>query len=135
LDRLTDGAASLAPLRNAAREGVPTFASLKNGFEPVVLRALAATGADAKGIVGRMQSLVSVRPATPQSGSRPQDIISRADAKLENDDLGGAVAELEALEGESAEAFADWMAQAQQRLAATDAIEELNAALLDQYQN
>lgn len=134
IERLAPEAGSLSGLRASASDGAPTLASLKSQFAPAVRDALAASdGGQAKGLLGRIQKLVSVRPATPQPGDRPAAVVSRAEADLEQDDLAGTVEELSNLTGGAQDAFADWMALAQKRLAATTAIEELNAALLSDY--
>jgi len=134
IERLAPEAGTLTALRASANQGTPTLASLKIQFAPAVRNALAATdGKKASGILGRFQKLISVRPATPQQGDRPAAVISRAEAKLEKDELSAAVQELSALSGGAAEAFSDWMSQAQQRIDASSAIEALNDALLSDY--
>ena len=133
LERLTPNASILDNLRANASTGAPTLAALKAQFEPAVRDALAASDSgQAKGFFGRIQKLVSVRPATPQAGERPAQVISRAEYHLEKDDIASTVNELDALTGGAAEAFAEWRANAQKRLDATTAIEELNSALLSE---
>jgi|GEM_PF-2905823 len=134
LERLTPDAAMLNGLRTSSSTGAPTLASLKAQFKPAIRQALAASDENrASGLLGRIQNLISVRPAAPQAGDRPEQIISRAEHHLEKDDLGNTVRELNALTGNSAEAFSDWRTNAQKRLDASNAIEELNSALLSEY--
>ena len=134
IERLAPEASILDGLRASANDGTPTLAALKTQFAPAVRSALAASDdGEATGIMGRIQKLISVRPATPQPGDRPAAVISRAEAELEEDDLAGTVEELSGLSGGPEAAFADWMALAQKRLAASSAIETLNAALLNEY--
>ncbi|MEL7487879.1 MAG: mitofilin family membrane protein, partial [Pseudomonadota bacterium] len=136
LTRLAPEAEGVEALRASASEGAPTLASLKAQFTPAVRNALAVSSGDGdNGLVSRVQKLVSVRPATPQPGEEPSAVISRAEANLDQDDLGGAVEELLALSDGAADAFSGWLEAAQRRLTAAEAIETLNAALLDEYEN
>lgn len=134
LEKMVPDGANLGALYTSAGTGVPTLAALKASFSPAVRKALAAADGDTpKGIMGRISKLVSVRPATPQPGERPANVISRAEYRLSQDDLAGAVEELSILEGAASEAFTDWNSEAQRRLNAMSAIDDLNNALLNQY--
>ena len=135
LTRLAPEVQGVESLRASAREGAPTLAALKADFASAVREALAASGHEGgNGLVGRVQKLISVRPATPQPGDRPAAVISRAEAALEADNLLSTVEELAALSDGPADAFADWMEAARRRLNAAAAIETLNEALLREYE-
>lgn len=133
----------LAPLADHAAAGVPTLAQLQLAFPPVAAEvARAALAADAAAELGagaaeepgwahRLvdQLGISVRPVGPDvAGEDPPARAARAEAKLAAGDLAGAVAELEGLSGPAAEAAADWLAAARARLAADEALAELQAA-------
>jgi uroporphyrinogen-III synthase len=53
--------------------------------------------------------------------------VARAEAKLAQGDLAGAVAELEQLQGAPAGAAAEWLEMARMRLAAEEAVTSLQA--------
>ena len=79
----------------------------------------------------RLRSLVTVRPVGGDvAGDSPEAHLARAEARLDEGDLAGAVSELEALEGPAAEAAAPWLAGARARVAADQAIEALRERAL-----
>lgn len=75
---------------------------------------------------GNVSSLVSVRPVGAEvEGEGAEARVARAEARLEQGDLAAAVEELEGLEGAAAEAAAPWLEQARARLAAEQAVVQL----------
>jgi hypothetical protein len=135
VERLTSPqAVELTALRAHAAEGVPSVSLLEASFPQAAREALAASAREkARGpvgaIVARLSSLVSVRPAAPQSGNGTAAVISRAEARLGSDDLQRAVEELDGLTGEAREAFVPWITIARARLNASQEAALLERAL------
>jgi len=121
-------------LSNAADAGAPTIAALKERFPEAIRSTMAGAQKSAKGPIGHimrnLQALVSVRPATPQEGESVTAIISRAEGKLERDDLGGAISELEALGGASSDEMSAWIEDASKRHQASTLLADINDGLL-----
>jgi hypothetical protein len=134
-----DGAikSAASELQASASSGVPTMAALRQSFEPVareVVRAARAPEGDSliDQAAGSLMRLVTVRPAGSQAEGDGVDArVARAEASLNEGDLAAAVAELDQLEGEPAQAAADWLAQARARLAAEQAVTQLRAQATD----
>lgn len=128
--------ALLARLEEHADEGIPSLAELRLRFADTALAAAQAAQSEVGGdwmdrAWARLRSLVTVRPVGGDvAGDSAEARIARAEARLGEGDLAGAIAELEALEGAAAEAAAPWLAGARARLAADQAIERLRARAL-----
>jgi hypothetical protein len=76
--------------------------------------------------------LVTIRPVGADAeGDHAAARVARAEARLADGDLAGAVAELERLEGAPAAAAAPWLEQARTRLAAENALHSLRAHTTD----
>lgn len=130
-----EGAEGLAILKAHAPTGVPTETALKAMFADHARAAIAAERREkASGVIGaaaaRIASLISVRPADPQEGSSASAVISRAEARTNAGDIAGAAAEIAALQGGAAEAFAPWTTAAKARLEASAAAAGLGDLLL-----
>jgi uroporphyrinogen-III synthase len=133
-----DLAKQIAPQLDAiapgAAKGIPTLAELKQSFPATaraVLQAGTPQGSFGEQLLGRVERLVTVRPVGPDvQGGDPPARIARAEAKLDADDLAGAVDELGGLEGDAGKAAADWLAAARARLAADQTVATLKAAAL-----
>ena len=132
-------AASLAPsldaLAPSAEHGIATLAELKERFPAMATAVVARTnGSPDQGslgarLLGRVEGLVTVRPVGGEvAGDDPPARLARAEAKLDRGDLAGAVAEVGAITGAAAAPAADWLAAARARLAAQQAIQQLQAA-------
>lgn len=122
-------AAAAETLRAAAAAGVPTLAELRRTF-PGGAIARAAADADDRGLLeeaaDNVLGLVTVRRrGAPANGV--EGAVARAEARLADGDLAGAVAEVEGLNGEPAQAAADWLERARGRLAAEAAAADLQA--------
>ena len=138
LARLAPEAPVVSTLRPFANEGVPTIATLRSDFAAARRRAMAEYREEtAEGPFGKLaanfRNLVSVRPASPQDGEDPVAVVSRAEAYLDENEISDAVAELETLQGAAASGFSDWIAIAEKTATAHQAIDEMNAALLNQF--
>lgn len=121
-----DAASALQPF---AATGVATRAELLSDFRryaPVMQTELGKTDGDVLDtLLDGARSLVSVR----RKGDAPDDPpVSRAEAALERGDLTGAVAALTPIRDASATVDA-WLAGAEARLAAEDALQTLRRAV------
>jgi uroporphyrinogen-III synthase len=127
----------LAPMADA---GVPTLSQLAAAFPATeIARAgeaeLAGEITDDnwlkrfwRGLGHSISEVITVRPTGPDvEGDDTLARLARAEAKLGEGDLGAAVAEVKALAGLAAETAAEWLAQAEARLA----IEQAAAQLAD----
>jgi hypothetical protein len=75
----------------------------------------------------RIESVVSIRRVGDSvPGDAADAVVARAEAKLDADDLKGAVAGLAALNGLPAEVAAPWIHDAEQRIAADAADADLS---------
>ncbi|HMA14159.1 MAG TPA: mitofilin family membrane protein, partial [Kiloniellaceae bacterium] len=136
LGDLADGDAELAPivepLERRASAGLPTLQDLQARF-PEVARRIAAIEASQEsdgwgaGVLRRLAEAVNLRPVGLVEGSAPTAVAARAEVKLNQGDLAGALAELDALDGAAAEAAAGWRADAEARVAAEQALNRLGA--------
>jgi hypothetical protein len=80
-------------------------------------------------ITAFLRAQTGARSLTPREGNDPDAILSRAEAALREGDLVATLAELDALPAEGAARLAEWRAQAEARLAASQAVAELVASL------
>ena len=126
--RMAPESPALQPLAARADAGLPTMAVLAKNFAGPRNDALdIARRAAAKGPLARLgasvAALVDLRPARPIDGADAAAVLSRAEARLEADDLAGAVAEIGALQGAEAAPLAPWVAEARARLDAEAALQ------------
>lgn len=78
--------------------------------------------------VQRLASVITIRRTEGEvAGDSTAATVARAEAALDKGDLAAAVQELSALQGPAAAAAAEWLAQAQARLAAEAALSDLTA--------
>lgn len=117
-------------------EGVPTLAALEAAFPEAARAALQASlrvSSEGDGALSRfgafLQAQTGARSLTPQEGSGPDAVLSRAEAQLKAGDLPAALAEVQGLPAEGQAAMADWQALAQRRIAAIDAVAAVAAAV------
>lgn len=129
---------ALAPLETLASGGVPTLSELQRSF-PATARAVVAAGYEdgdegmLGGVLRRFSEVVTVRPSCGEAtGDGPADIATRAECKLDDGDLDGALTELATLSGGAKDAAAGWVAKAERRRAADAAIAALNGLLAGQ---
>lgn len=129
-DPLTE---ALAPLAAHADSGVPTRDELRARFEPMARRVVAASYDESWSgrLMSRISEAVSVRPVGDVEGESARARIARADADLGREDLAGAVAELQGLEGEAGAAAQPWLGDAEARLDAEQALAELTRRTLE----
>ena len=122
-----DLAGVLGPIEAQADGGVPTLGRLRRSFAEMARSVVTASAGDqsdgwASGVLRRLTDVITVRPLGDVEGDEPGAVVARAEARLQADDLAGAVAELAGLSGAAAEAAASWRAEAGTRLAAEAAL-------------
>ena len=124
--------AAIEPLTRFADSGVPTLSGLQRGF-PAMARAVVAAGRGGDsdglfaGVVRSLSSIVTVRPLGEVEGGGAGPTVARAEARLRDGDLAGALAALGDLTGRAADAAAAWRGRAEARLAADRAVAALAA--------
>ncbi len=128
-----------AVLEANADSGVVTMTALQDGFPDTARAALAAArGANVdapsdESLGGKLgdffKSHLGARSVEPKAGTDTDAILSRAEAALRAGNLADCFAELDGLADAPAQALADWRAQADTRLAATRAAEDLAQSL------
>jgi hypothetical protein len=131
-------AEAIAPLERRASAGLPSLRELQASF-PDVARRIAAieVGEEGEGwsagVLRRVAEAVNLRPVGMVEGDAPTAVAARAEVKLNDGDLAGALAELDSLQGAAAEAAAAWRADAEARLAATRALGTLGALVSQRF--
>jgi hypothetical protein len=129
------GLTTPAPLPDLAETGVPTIASLTIAFGDPARAALDAsrradTGQSVTERLGSfLQTQTGARSLTPQEGDDPDAVLSRIEAALRAADLPAALTLIAALPAPAQAEMADWVGQAQSRVAALEAVEMLSRAL------
>ncbi len=128
----------IAPLERRASAGLPSLRDLQGAF-PEVARRLAAIelGEEGEGwsagVLRRLSEAVNLRPVGMVEGDQPTAVAARAEVKLNDGDLPGALAELDGLEGAAAEAAAAWRHDAEARVAADQAVSRLGALVSERF--
>ena len=122
----------LEPLAAHAVSGVPTRDELAMRFEPMAKDAVAASYDDSWSgrLMSRVSGAVSVRPVGEVEGDSPRARIARADARLANEDLSGAIQALSGMEGAAAAVAEPWLTDANARLTGEQALGELTRRTL-----
>lgn len=143
LDTGADPAPALARLQALGQEiapalqaPVPTLAALVTQFpeaaRPALAESLAATATQGTAMdraLAFLQAQTGARALTPQAGSGPDAVLSRAEAATRQGDLAQALSEIAALPAEGQAAMAKWKAGAEARLAADAALADLAAVI------
>ena len=135
LDALQDASDVQVPevLTAAAPEGVATLGALQSRFPNVARDALSAARAQrtgsGSGLGAFLERQLGARSVTPQQGDDPDAVLSRAEAAVRRGQLDEALSEIETLPDAARAAMGDWIAQAETRLEAVRAAQELMAAL------
>lgn len=132
--------AILDRLAGRAAAGIPTRDALVRSFPDAVRTAVAAASDETAGswtdrTLQRVRNTVSIRRiGVDVAGDAPDAHIARAEAKALAGDLAGAVAELNGLAEPAASAVASWRGDAQARLAADEAVGQLEASAIARLQ-
>ena len=130
---LGERAASLSALEKAANTGVPTTAQLARRFAELA-SVLAHVPDVHSGYLSRLVTsatrLVEVRPVGEAKGESTGAVVARIEARLQQNDLAGAVEEAGHLPLSAKTIAADWIAAVTQKRDADRAIKDLIAASL-----
>ncbi|MCW1918969.1 hypothetical protein NX862_09390 [Rhodobacter sp. KR11] len=120
-----------AVIAEHAATGLPSLPSLQAAFPDAARAALEASLKADMGatwsdrVKNFLRATTGARALTPQEGTDPDAVLSRAEAALARGDLTAALAEVSALPEAGQAAMADWRAQAQLRLDAEAALAAL----------
>ncbi|MEL6169535.1 MAG: hypothetical protein AAFR35_12655 [Pseudomonadota bacterium] len=129
--------AAPAVLGDLAEAGIPSAALLEDTFPAAARAALdAAIRSDMGGSTGdRLTAFFRVqtgaRSLTPRDGDDPDAVLSRAEAAVRDADLATALTEIETLPDAGRAALSEWVAQAEARIAALDALAVLDDTATD----
>lgn len=121
-------------LADIAETGVATAANLQDRFPDAARAALSAARANAPaeaqgGFGSFLKNQLGARSVTPREGSDPDAVLSRAEAAVRDGRLADALTEVAALPEAAKAPLADWIADAQTRQAAQDAVDTLTQRL------
>lgn len=123
-----------APIAQHAATGVPTLAVLTETFPDAARAALAKTrdvsGSDGWGarLADFLKAQTGARPLTPQAGTDPEAILSRAEAALRDGRVADALTEIAGLPADVGAALAEWSAGAKARAEVEAALAALRAS-------
>ena len=116
-------------LRSLAQEGVQTYQELREGFAEAARSALNAARDELNesegftGIGNYLRKQFQARSVTPKTGDDADSVLSRAEQALRENDLNGALNELDALPDAARDQMQPWIDQARER---QDALEQLD---------
>ena len=136
LERLLPDA-DLGGLRPLATTGAPTRSALAAEFPMVAARAAAAAHAPGKGanFLSRMMawfgSMISIRRTDDITSNTPDAMIARAEERVTDGDIEGALTQLNKLPAGAQAATADWREQARRRVEIERRISRLRAQALN----
>ena len=125
-----DGAAPQALVSSAA-SGVATVQDLSSSFASSARAALATARAEldqGQGIskIGNfLKSQFNARSVVPKTGDDADAVLSRAEAAVKQGDIATALAEINTLSNAARAQMSEWIASAEARVSATDAIKTL----------
>ena len=121
------GETAPAALSARAEEGVPSLAQLQEEWDGAAREALAEAPAE-PGPGGFLRAQLGIRSLNAREGDSADAILSRAEAALRDGDLETALSEIEGLSESPRAALDPWVAEAEERLAATEALAEIDPA-------
>ena len=116
-------------LRSLAQEGVQTYQELRDSFAKAARSALNAARDEVNenegftGIGNYLRKQFQARSVTPKTGDDADAVLSRAEQALRENDLNGALNELDALPDAARDQMQPWIYQARER---QDALEQLD---------
>ena len=114
-------------LSAAAEEGVPSLAQLQDAWGQAARDALDEAPAE-PGPGGFLRAQLGIRSLTEREGDSADAILSRAEADLRGGDLDGTLSEIEGLSESPRAALDPWVAEAEARLAVTEALAALDTS-------
>lgn len=136
LERLAPTSRGIRALRELAEQGAPTRATLVGEYPAAAARAArAAEGeTDSDGFfegLGRwFRSIFSLRRIGDLEGDSADAILARAERRVREGDLEGALSQLQSLPEPARDAMADWTARAERRVEIERRINALRAQAL-----
>ena len=116
-------------LRSLAQEGVQTYQELRDSFAEAARSALNAAREELNesegfmGIGNYLRQQFQARSVTPKMGDDADAVLSRVEQELRENDLTGALNELDALPDAARDQMQPWIDQARER---QDALEQLD---------
>ncbi len=136
LERLAPTSRGIRAMRELAEQGAPTRAALVGEFPAAATRASrAAEGRDAQagfldGLGRWFRSIFSLRRIGDLEGDSADAILARAERRVREGDLEGALSQLQALPEPSRLAMSEWTARAERRVEIERRINALRAQAL-----
>lgn len=118
-----------------ADSGVPTMVALQQTFAPAARSALATAqtvpedASTGERFAAFLRRQTNARSLTPQDGNDTDAVLSRAEAYLSEGKLSETLSEVSALPEDAQAAMSGWLADAQTRQAALQAVDALSANL------
>ena len=119
-------------LRSFAHEGVQTYQELREGFAEAARSALNAARdelSESEGFTGignYLRKQFQARSVTPKTGDDADAVLSRAEQALRENDLNGALNELDALPDAARDQMQPWIDQARERQGALEQLDILS---------
>lgn len=132
---LADAAAAGITVPDGLKGDIPTLDAVKAGFADAARAALAIARRETAGqsigdkIGAFLLAQTGARSLTAQEGSGPDAVLSRAQAAVDGGDLPAALGEIAALTPDAQGAMQTWVALAQARIAAAEAVAALSASM------
>ena len=126
----------LRALRPLAQSGAPTLAALAAEYPDQAAHAAVASRARARGeglmarIAQAFAAILTIRRVDKLDGDGVDAILARAGRKVDDGDLSGALAELNALPPSGKDAVAAWRARAEKRVEIDRRVDAVRAAAL-----
>jgi hypothetical protein len=125
----------LAALDTRRDQGVPSLDQLKAGFEAAASAALVAENQPAgdsfaSELWSKAKSFVRVRRKGDVPGNDTSAILARVEHQLERENLRAALSEAGQLSGPAADAMAPWLETLKSKIAADEALAQVEAKLL-----
>jgi hypothetical protein len=135
---LPDLAKAATPLADTAKTGVATRTVLGKRLHEVagsIANAQPATAESDWGsaALARLRGLVTVRRIGGPGQNGPEAAVNAAEMALASGDLAGAIAALDKLSGAPADAAQAWLRMARQRLAAEEALKQIQTMLVARF--
>lgn len=135
LSLLTEADPAVGGMEQYAAQGLPSLEDLRRDFAGLAPRVVRAWRISEKqGVLGRIWAnilgSVSIRPVGEATGNLPPALVARAEMRLSEGNLAGAVQELETLEGESANVASTWLSAARSRLELDRLVTDLNGRVI-----
>lgn len=119
-------------LRSLAQDGVQTYQELRDGFAEVARLALSAARDELNesegfsGIGDYLRKQFQARSVTPKTGDDADAVLSRAEQALRENDLTGALDELDALPDTARDQMQLWIDAARERQGALEQLDTLS---------